>query len=438
MFLLDSRALTKVQSVALIAVIAVAAVVGGTVYFFWRENAPSTETIKIGLLGDLDWLGGKELLHAAMLAAEQVNAEGGVLGRNFTIVSEDDDSSMGDISVATNALTKLITVDNADYIVSPLMLMGFPYQDICADHKKILIAVGSNSDRLSQRVLDNHDKYKYFFSVMPNASSAVDGWVDAILTLRNYTGFNKVAYLDQDVSTFQEFRLAITESLSENGFDLVYQNSATWEVTDFTSYFSAIEAAGAEILFPLLYGSICTSFVKEWCDRQSPFVVWGTVGQAELSNFWELTDGKCEYVSFAGFPTMAGYPLTNQTVPFREAYLQRWNGEMPTSSGTLAYDAVRFILPDAIRRAGTTETEAVMKALETTNVETTTARHFVFTSSHDAMIGLAGPNKPSMDYTLVLLFQWQNGVQVPVYPKEVLDEAGTTYECPPWQGAWSD
>jgi hypothetical protein len=125
-------------------------------------------------------------------------------------------------------------------------------------------------------------------------------------------------------------------------------------------------------------------------------------------------------------------------MPFREAYVERWNGEVPSWSGTLIYDFIRFVLPDAIKRAGTTETEAVIKALEKTDVETTTARHFVFTSSHDVFIGMAGPNRPDVDYMMVLLFQWQNGVQVPVYPQEILDEAGATYKYPPWRGPWDN
>jgi hypothetical protein len=168
------------------------------------------------------------------------------------------------------------------------------------------------------------------------------------------------------------------------------------------------------------------------------FSLWGTMNDLSNNNFWELTEGKCEYVSFTGLPALAGYPLTNQTVPFREAYIQMWNGEPPTGDGTLAYDAVRFILPDAIKRAGTTETEAVIRALEETNVETTTVSRFVFTSSHDVMIGAAGPNRPGEDYMLVCLFQWQNGTQVPVYPEEVMDEAGATYKYPPWAGPWDN
>ncbi|MCJ7613678.1 hypothetical protein MUO71_02785, partial [Candidatus Bathyarchaeota archaeon] len=102
------------------------------------------------------------------------------------------------------------------------------------------------------------------------------------------------------------------------------------------------------------------------------------------------------------------------------------------------YDLVRFILPDAISRAGTIETEAVISALEETDVETVLARHFVYTSTHDIMIGEAGPNKPAEDYMLVCLFQWQDGVQVPVYPQEIMDEAGATYTYPPWSGPWDE
>jgi ABC-type branched-subunit amino acid transport system substrate-binding protein len=315
-------------------------------------------------------------------------------------------------------------------------LMAIPYQDICAQHKKILFATNSQADDLSERVLNNYEKYKYFFSMMPNVTSGVFGCVDCILTLRNYTGFNKIAYLDQDVSTFRAMRQEVLGNLSSYGFEVVYQTSATWQTTDFTSYFAAIEESGAQILFPFIYGSACAAFVKEYSNRQSPLVIWGSLDIAQLDSFWELTNGQCEYVTSMGYPTTAGYPLTNKTLATRDAYFQRWHSAI-TFCGTSAYDCVRFILPDAIKRAGTTETEAVIKALEKVNVETSTARHFVFTSSHDAFIGLEGPNVPSADYLLVCLFQWQNGTQVPVYPKEILEEAGVTYKYPPWQGPWS-
>jgi branched-chain amino acid transport system substrate-binding protein len=119
-----------------------------------------------------------------------------------------------------------------------------------------------------------------------------------------------------------------------------------------------------------------------------------------------------------------------------EKHISTDGGEGPDAFAAAAYDTVRFILPDAIKRAGTTETDAVIEALEKTDVETSMAKRFIFTSSHDVMIGEAGPNRPEEEYMLVLMFQWQNGSLMPVYPKDVMQEAGVTYTFPDWAGPW--
>lgn len=437
---LDSKALAKIQSVALIAIIVVAAVAGIAAYMFWMAPASSTETIRIGIAGDLDMPTGKATLQGAKLAAEQINAQGGILGRNVTIVAEDDDSETppNDITVATNALTKLISVDKADYIISSAPgSITLTYQDISSQNKKILFTVSNALDNLTQRVLDNYDKYKYYFRACPtNSSTASAGMLGDIIAVGNYTGFTKVALLFIDATASKQAYFGLKESLPSHGFQVVYSNFFPPTTTDFTSYFSALEAAGAQILVPIIpLSGTSASLVKEWYERQSPTVLWGVIGGAQDSNFWNLTEGKCDTVSFAGSPAVSGYPLTNKTLPTREAYIERW-GEVPINAAVGTYDALRFILPDAIRRAGTKETEAVIKALETTNVETSLARHFVFTSSHDVTVGSGAVNNPAEDYMVMMIFQWQNGTQVPVRPVEILKEVGATYKYPSWPGPW--
>jgi len=130
-----------------------------------------------------------------------------------------------------------------------------------------------------------------------------------------------------------------------------------------------------------------------------------------------------------------GYPLTSKVLPAREAYLKRWGAPMK-GSGASAYDIVRFILFDAIKRAGTSETEAVIKTLETTSVETVMARRFSFTSSHDILVEEVGMTDLAESHMLYIVMQWQNGTQVPVYPEALRVEAGATYKFPPWSGAW--
>ena len=440
---LDSKALTRIQSIALIAMIAIATVTGSVAYLLWTGPAQSAESIRVGICGDLDMGAGRATFRGATLAAEQINAQGGIKGRNLTIVAEDDDSETPpyDVAVATNALTKLITVDKADFIIATGGLssaIANSDQDICADHKKIMFTTVVATDQFMQRVADSYDRYKYTFRIVPpNASTVSAGMLGGIITLGNYTGFNKVALLFQDYSSAKTAATDLNKTLPSNGFRIVYSNLFSRDSTDFTSYFAAAEAAGAEILVPYIAGGAGASFVREWYERQSPTVVWGVLTAAGDSSFWNLTEGKCDTVSFSGSPVVSGYPLTNNTLPAREAYIKRW-GEVPSMTAVGAYDALRFILPEAIKRAGTTETGAVIKTLETTNVETSSARHFVFTSSHDVMAGSVNPNNSSEDCTVVFHFQWQNGKQVPVRPEKIMKEAGTTYKFPSWRGPWDN
>ena len=439
---MDSKALTKVQSAFLTAVVVVAAVGGGAGYVLWRQSLPPPEDIRVGFCGDLDNVQGKNTWQGAVLAAEQINAEGGILGRNITIIAEDDDDETPpfDVVVASNALTKLIAVDKADYIVTPAM--GFPlvsaFQDICAERKKILFAVRAANDEFTQRVLDDYDRYKYSFragSINSTVASAV--FSDQILTLGNYTGFTKVAYIMQDSSSSKEIASKLNETLPEHGFEIVYRGMVSIGTTDFTSNFAAMEASGAELLLSVIMTQAGIPFVKEWHDRQSPVVVCGLLPSAQESNFWALTEGKCDTVSFNAMSATAGYPLTNKTLLTREAYMKRW-GEVPAGGAVSTYDTLRFILPDAIERAGTTETEAVIKALEETDIETSHARHFVFTASHDTMLEAVSSGGYSKDHMLACMFQWQNGTMIPVYPKEIMEEAGATYKYPEWDGPWNE
>jgi len=254
--------------------------------------------------------------------------------------------------------------------------------------------------------------------------------------MRENTGFNKIGYLAEDVGWTKGVTEGLDYVLPEvYGFDLVYKETFPLGTFDFSSYFAAAEAAGVEVFVPLITTAAGVPFVKEYYERQSPvFVYGGVLRSVAVPEGWELTEGKCEHIAMGSFPMVAEYPLTSKTLPTLEAYVNRWN-ESPVMNGALAYDVLRFILPDAIERAGTIETEAVIAALEETSIETSSAENFVFTSSHDLMMG-ENPNDPDADYVLVMYFQWQNGEMVPVYPKKIMEEAGATYTYPPWLGPW--
>ena len=432
---MGSKAVTKLQTVILISIVVIAGLVGVAAYVLLSGQDQFADTIKIGVLADLDGVLGKPTLQAAILAAEQINAEGGILGRTVEVIGEDTDQESGilDVGRITSALNRLLSFHEVDYIYSIApMGAGITVQNIIAEHKTITFSSAS-ANEFTERVLDDYDTHKYFFRVGFNQTSANQGKTESLLLLREQTGFNKVGYLAEAFWGKETRERWDYEWPEVYGFDLVYKGTFPWGTMDFTSYFAQAEAAGVEILVPLVaYGGV--PLTKEWYNRQSPMLVRGLLTTVAEPESWDQLDGKCEHVVVSTLPIIAEYPLTSKTLPAREAYIARW-GETPAWPAANAYDTLRFILPDAIERAGTTETEAVIKALEETSIETTSTKNFVFTSSHDMMMG-ENPNNPDEDYMLVCVFQWQNGELVPVHPKKIMEEAGATYTYPDWPGPW--
>ncbi|MEJ2241904.1 MAG: ABC transporter substrate-binding protein, partial [Candidatus Bathyarchaeota archaeon] len=292
------------------------------------------------------------------------------------------------------------------------------------------------ADKLSQKVLDNYDRYKYYFSTDWNDTSMFQTIPDSLLQMKEITGFNKVGLISEmwGEPLIEGLNVVLPEKF---GFEVVYKTYFPYETYEFSSIFAAAESAGVEVLIPLIGSEMGIPFVKEYYDRQSPLLIYG--GFLEKISFpesWEWTDGKCEHICTLNSAVVGEYPLTNNTLSTRQAYFDKWNKNIDYS-GALSYDILRFILPAAIEKIGTIETEAVIKALEEISIETSNARNWIFSSSHGSMRG-ENPNDPQADYAFTMQFQWQNEKMVPVYPKKIMDEAGVSLTFPDWSGPWDN
>jgi branched-chain amino acid transport system substrate-binding protein len=270
---------------------------------------------------------------------------------------------------------------------------------------------------------------------MFNSTCGKLGITDSLTHIRELTGFNKIGYLAEDLGWNKATLDELDVFLPENSFELVYKGKFPLGTVDFSSYFAAAESVGVEVLVPMIALDGGIPFCKEYYDRQSPMLVFGGIcSLASDPHGWEWTDGKCNNMDFGEYPTTTGYPYTSKTLQTRESYRNSWS-ESITIGGANTYDCIKFILKDAIERAGTIETDAVIEALEKTSVETSNARDLVFTESHALMMG-TDANDPDADYPIVMGFQWQDGVQVPVDPLKIMEEAGAIITFPDWPGPW--
>jgi ABC-type branched-subunit amino acid transport system substrate-binding protein len=162
----------------------------------------------------------------------------------------------------------------------------------------------------------------------------------------------------------------------------------------------------------------------------------GDLSVATVSNFWNVTSRNADFMIAKSTGLSINYPITSQTIPAEDAFIARWGVPMTELSAS-AYDVVKFFLADAITRAGTTDKDTVIKALETINIDPDMSSDFRFTSDHDIYVDTSGMMNLAKTTMLYIVVQWQNGVQVPIFPDSLRKAVGGTLQYPLWQGPWS-
>ena len=109
----------------------------------------------------------------------------------------------------------------------------------------------------------------------------------------------------------------------------------------------------------------------QWKSQQVPIPMFGIASQATNSTFWKDTNGATEGVIYQGV-SGPGVAVTPKTLPFVDAFSKKY-GNMPSYAGYTAYDDV-YIIADAIKRAGSIDSDKLVDAMEKTDYVGTIGR----------------------------------------------------------------
>jgi branched-chain amino acid transport system substrate-binding protein len=183
------------------------------------------------------------------------------------------------------------------------------------------------------------------------------------------------------------------------------------DTTDFTPIFSKIEGLKPDVIITGI-SHVGTQPTVQWKNQQVPIPMFGISSQATNSTFWKDTNGATEGVMFQAV-SGPGVAVTPKTLPFVEAF-QKKNGNVPAYSGYTAYDEV-YMIADAIKRAGSTDSDKMVAAMEKTDYVGTIGR-VVFKPKGDPHPHALMTGK---GYITGLMLQWQDGKQVNVWPHEL-------------------
>src|SRR5690242_3935833 len=138
--------------------------IGGTVLGLLTlaaGQAAAADSIKIGVIAEAQAIAGASIPQAAQLAADEINAKGGVDGRKIEIVSYDNHSSAAE---SVRAFQRAVNQDKVNAVIasyiSEVVLALEPWS---ARLKTVMVTPGAASDVITENIAKNYDSMKYVF-----------------------------------------------------------------------------------------------------------------------------------------------------------------------------------------------------------------------------------------------------------------------------------
>jgi branched-chain amino acid transport system substrate-binding protein len=395
------------------------------------------KTIKIGVIGPMQFVQGKGHWNGAVMAAEEINAKGGVkVGDKMMKIElvKADSNEFLNVTDATNAMELLMSRDRVDFVVG-----GFR---TAMDYKKIFIGCGAAHPELCLRVAKDYDTYKYFFRGTPINSS--------FLVRTSFIQMATVAGIMKAKLGIPKIRIAVVAEKAMwadplipacKGFipKLGHEISGIWRpspvATDVTAELSAIQRANTHIILTFFSSSVGIPFARQAGELKIPAALVGINVESQKTGFWQATQGQGNYVM-----TLNTYnenvEVNELTKPFIETYKKRF-GEPPTYTAD-TYTAIKYSIVPIIEMTGTLDPDRLVKVLEVREYKTPGGRvSYIKDKEGRPLHDLKwGPG-----YLTSLGTQWQDGKQVGVWPykwkaskdaPEVTYKGVVPYKIAPW------
>ncbi|GAA4417641.1 ABC transporter substrate-binding protein [Advenella faeciporci] len=292
------------------------------------------------------------------LAVEQINQAGGLNGKKVEVLIRDDAGNQGN---AIREAQQLLTRDRVDVLTgSFLSNIGLALADFAKQKKVFFLAGEPLTDKI---VWENGNRYTY--------------------RLRDST-YMKVAMLIPEAVKMNKKRWALVYPNYEYGqsaiesfkkllkaqqpdVEFVAEQAVTLNKIDAGNVVQALADAKPDALFNVLFSTDLTKFVRAGKTRQFfdnlPVV--------------SLLTGEPEYLDPLGEDTpkgwfVTGYPWYAIDTPehnaFLKAYQDKFN-DYPRAGSIVGY-AMIMSLAEGIKAAGSTDTEALIKAFKGLKVPT--------------------------------------------------------------------
>jgi branched-chain amino acid transport system substrate-binding protein len=315
---------------------------------------------------------GQQVSWGLDMAAEEINAAGGIDGRQIELIYEDSEANP---AVAVQKAEKLMTASDVDFLTGTVnsgatLAVG----QVAERAGKLIATTVSFSDAITGSGCSPN-----VFRV--NARAGQQSAALAVWLKRERPGA-KVFYLGPDYEMGRSTVAAFRKNAEEVGAESTDEVFAPLDAKDYSQYFGGIRAARPDVLYTSVAGNDTVRLFTQLKDfgLLNGLTILGASGTVTSQNIGAIGDAA------EGFITGVGYsPLidTAENKTFVEAFNAR-NGADPDLYGADSYGLL-FAYKKAVEAAGSTDTDAVRAALEDLSWETPQGVKTIRAGDHQAI-----------------------------------------------------
>ncbi|MCX8204183.1 MAG: ABC transporter substrate-binding protein [Candidatus Nezhaarchaeota archaeon] len=408
-------AVAKVYAIiaVLVAIVAIAAIG----YYLTTVPAPAPAPkppIKIGfvspLTGPSAYLG-REVVDGALLALEEINAAGGMLGRKVELIIEDDE---GKPDKCLSAVKKLIEVDRVD------LLAGILHSGNVIAVSEYVAAVGIPyiSAISSGPVLvytSDPKKFRNFFTLHPFYDDC------------GKLGLKFLEFIK--AKTFVVIRETLTWSIrssdflelfaADRGIKCLKKIDVPAGCKDFSDAIMMAKELKPDALVFYVFTGAEVTLIKQLYEARFPVPYCGVMALASNWPLFDLIGTASDYLCFGTWSW--NISITEKTVPFFNKFYKKYGYRASGLEGPAGYDLMYFI-KTALEKAGSLEWDAVIKAYEEVEIIGVRGKTKIDPADHGAIYWAPG-------YINGVLGQWKGGKPYAIWPPEMAEKP---FEKAPW------
>ena len=371
---------------------------------------------------------GEEMRNGVVMAVDEINALGGLVGRELKYIEVDDVDSVGD--QVTTAFERAIDVEKADVIFSGYHLTSGPEFDICAN-AGVLYYNNNTQKAWTDRYQSDPEKYWPIFQTDPNEEWYGGGFARYLNYLVDNGLFEpqqgKTAAVLHGDDVYSSFiGNTFNDTAQELGWDILLKDTFTvGNVADWGPMLSSVRDVNPSVFFSVTYNPADNAaMINQWAANPIPALVYQQYGPS-VPEYLDLAGEAANGVIWA---TVLGFLPDQIGTDWVAAYEAKFGQTPGYANAPGGYDQV-WVWAKAVALAGDPfDYQKVARMTEMGIHRGTTGA-----SSFENHAGRCYPwqvNDPSLGQSHTI-YQIQDGQQVLVFP-----DPYTTgeFQTPPWIG----